>query len=88
MMSLKKAIKYGKEHRKEYRGAKSVDPSCRNHKGCDWCKGNRTYQSRKQMQKINEQLKEVKNNDNSIYSIKYINNSSMFNRNKFKCILL
>ena len=55
-MSLKKAIKYGKEHRKEYRGAKSVDPMCRNHKGCDWCKGNRTYQSRKQIQKTNEEI--------------------------------
>lgn len=55
-MSLDKAIKYRKEHRKEYRGAKSVDPSCRNHNGCDWCKGNRTYQSRKQIQKTNEEM--------------------------------
>ena len=60
MMSLKKAIKYKKEHRKQYRGAKSVDPSCRNHKGCDWCKGNRTYQSEKEKQRINELLKETK----------------------------
>ncbi len=59
-MSLTKAIKYGKEHRKEYTGAKSVAPSCRNHKGCDWCKGNRTYQSAKQKQKTDEMLKEMK----------------------------
>jgi hypothetical protein len=58
-MSLKKAIKYGKEHRKQYRGAKSVDPMCRNHNGCDWCKGNRTYQSVKQKQKTDEMLKEM-----------------------------
>ena len=63
-MSLNKAIKYGKEHRKEYDGAKSVAPSCRNHKGCKWCEDNRTYQSRKQIQKTNEQLKEVKNMNN------------------------
>ena len=36
-MSLDKAIKSGKEHRKEYRGAKSVDPSCRNHGSCLFC---------------------------------------------------
>ena len=33
-MTLDKAIESGKEHRKQYRGAKRVDPSCRNHGGC------------------------------------------------------
>ena len=33
-MSLDKAIKHGKEHRKPYRGAKAVDKSCRNHGSC------------------------------------------------------
>ena len=56
-MSLKKAIEHKKEHRKPYRGAKSIDPMCRNHKGCKWCEWNRTYQSRKQIQKTNEQLR-------------------------------
>lgn len=51
-MALDKAIKYGKEHRKPYgKGygnyAKSVDRSCRNHGGCSWCEGNRTYKYRK-----------------------------------------
>ena len=51
-MALDKAIKYGKEHRKPYgKGygnyAKSVDRSCRNHGGCSWCEGNRTYKFRK-----------------------------------------
>ena len=63
-MSLKKAIKYKKEHRKEYTGAKSVDPSCRNHKGCKWCEENRTYQSRKQKQKTDEILKLLRGEDN------------------------
>jgi len=31
MMSLDKAIKYGKEKRKKYYGAKAVDHTCRNH---------------------------------------------------------
>lgn len=53
-MALDKAIKYGKEHRKPYgKGygnyAKSVDRSCRNHGGCSWCQGNRTYKYRKRV---------------------------------------
>lgn len=40
-MALNKAIQYGKEHRKPYKGAKAVCKSCRNHGGCPWCEGNR-----------------------------------------------
>lgn len=46
-MSLDKAIKHGKEHRKPYRGAKAVDSTCRNHGSCPWCKGNRLYKRKK-----------------------------------------
>ena len=46
-MSLDKAIFYGKEKRKPYRGAKAVSKACRNHGSCRWCKGNRTYRFRK-----------------------------------------
>lgn len=63
-MSLKKAINHKKEHRKEYTGAKSVAPSCRNHKGCKWCEENRTYQSRKQKQKTDEILKLLRGEEN------------------------
>lgn len=42
-MSLDKAIKHGKEKRKEYNGSKAVDPSCRNHGNCVWCKRNRLH---------------------------------------------
>ena len=45
-MSLEKAIKSGKEHRKEYIGknyCKSVDKECRNHGSCPWCQGKRKY---------------------------------------------
>lgn len=46
-MSLDKAIRYGKEHRKPYRGAKAVDPSCRNHGTCPWCQGKVKYKRKK-----------------------------------------
>jgi len=40
---LDKAIKYGKEKRKPYRGAKAVDRSCRNHGDCPYCANNRKH---------------------------------------------
>lgn len=46
-MSLDKAIKHGKEHRKEYHGAKAVDPSCRNHGNCGWCQESRMHKHKK-----------------------------------------
>ena len=52
-MSLDKAIKHGKEKRKQYTGARAVDPSCRNHGNCDWCKENRLHASKVQ-QEIDE----------------------------------
>ncbi len=50
-MGLDKAIKAGKEHRKPYRRSKAFDRSCRNHKSCPWCRGNRTIQSRRAREK-------------------------------------
>lgn len=47
-MSLDKAIKHGKEHRKPYQKSKKIDRSCRNHGGCPWCEGNRLYQTKKE----------------------------------------
>lgn len=46
-MSFDKAIESGKEHRKQFKGAKSVSYSCRNHGECPWCRGNRLYGNRK-----------------------------------------
>lgn len=46
-MSLDKAIKHGKEHRKPYYKTKAIDPSCRNHGSCEVCKGNRLYKFKK-----------------------------------------
>lgn len=42
-MSMDKAIKSGKEHRKEYKGAKAIAKSCRNHGSCKWCEMNRKH---------------------------------------------
>lgn len=42
-MSLAKAIKHGKEHRKEHRGAARYVRSCRCNGGCDYCKSNRMH---------------------------------------------
>lgn len=57
-MSLDKAIKYGKEHRKEYRGAKAIDCSCRNHGSCAWCEANRRYQALKEETRTLDELDE------------------------------
>lgn len=54
---LDKAIEHGKENRKQYRGAKACDKTCRNHGSCVWCKNDRTYRSNKLDEKIKFDLK-------------------------------
>lgn len=58
-MSFVKAIKYGKEHRKEYHDSRAVDSTCRNHGTCPWCLGNRQHNSKKRESKLIEQLKDL-----------------------------
>lgn len=48
-MSMNKAIESGKEHRKQYRGCKAFDPSCRCHGECPWCRDNRMHRTEKRM---------------------------------------
>jgi hypothetical protein len=48
-MSMDKAIIHGKEHRKQYRGAKAVDKTCRNHGGCPHCELGRLHKYLRQM---------------------------------------
>jgi wyosine [tRNA(Phe)-imidazoG37] synthetase (radical SAM superfamily) len=55
---LDKAIRYGKEKRKPYRKSKSFDRTCRNHGSCSYCERNRTYQSRKEEERVEFILKE------------------------------
>lgn len=57
-MPLDKAIEHGKEHRKIYYGAKSIDRTCRNHGTCEYCKSSRLYKNNKRIDKMNEKLKE------------------------------
>lgn len=44
-MALDKAIKYGKEKRQEYRGAKAIDKTCRNHGSCPHCQNQVKYKN-------------------------------------------
>ena len=46
-MALDKAIKYGKEKRKIYRGAKAVDVTCRNGGSDEYAINNRMHSTRK-----------------------------------------
>ena len=55
-MSLSKAIKYNKEHRKPYHGSKAIDKTCRNHGGCPWCEENRMYKNIKRIQYMDSQM--------------------------------
>ena len=57
-MSLDKAIKSGKEHRKPYTCSKSFDHTCRNHGSCDWCKENRLIKSIRAKKKSAAKLKD------------------------------
>ena len=60
-MSLEEAIEHGKEKRKPYIGAKAIDYTCRNHGGCEWCKGNRTYKNDKKELGQKQELEEYEN---------------------------
>lgn len=57
-MSLDKAVEHHKEKRKPYRGAKAVDPACRNHADDDWAKDNRLHQRLKVEQTAFDKIKE------------------------------
>lgn len=57
-MSLDKAIEHGKEYRKEYRGSKAIDKTCRNHGGCEWCEENRKHKYLVKEVVMKERMKE------------------------------
>lgn len=50
-----------KDHREEYRGAKRVDSTCRNHGSCDWCRENRLHGNKKRELVCDEEEKEILN---------------------------
>lgn len=55
---LDKAIQYGKEKRKEYRGAKAIDSTCRNHGSCVYCQLGRTHKSKVKLDIMKEKYQE------------------------------
>lgn len=57
-MSLDKAIKHGKEKRKEYRGSARFDGSCRCGGSCSYCSGNRLFFDKKARAKVEGQVDE------------------------------
>jgi len=50
VMPLEKAIKHGKEHRKDYYRSQAFDHQCRPHGGCPFCYNSRMYQQRKALE--------------------------------------
>jgi hypothetical protein len=58
-MSLDKAIKNGKEKRKQYRRSKLIDHTCRNHGSCSWCEENRKYGNHKRDQSAKDKLEDL-----------------------------
>ena len=57
-MSLDKAIKYGKEKRKEYYDSRAICGSCRNHGTCERCKSDRLHQAIRIDEATRDALKE------------------------------
>ena len=64
-MGLEKGIKYGKENRIPYRGAKAVDKTCRNHGSDDWEKANRMFRANREKERTEMELEDyIKENLN------------------------
>lgn len=57
-MSLDRAIESGKEKRKQYRGVRAVDRTCRPGGNCPYCEGNRTYQDRRDREAADDAVRE------------------------------
>lgn len=62
-MSLDKAILHKREWRKQYRGSKAIDHTCRNHGTCEFCKGNRLYRDNREKEKLDYAIKETEGGD-------------------------
>lgn len=57
-MSFDKAIKYNKEHRKEYNDSRAFDRTCRCHGSCSYCERNRRYREFRLKEKTKYDIKE------------------------------
>ncbi len=50
-MGFEKAIKSGKERRKQYYDSRAFDGTCRNNRSCSYCRGNRMHKNVKRLLK-------------------------------------
>ena len=57
-MALDKAIEHGREQRRPYRGAKAVDPACRNHGSDEWAVDNRLHAARMNLDAVEDRIRE------------------------------
>lgn len=72
---LDKAIEHHKEHRKEYRGPKAFDRSCRNHGACPYCKDNRLFAFKKdKFEKSDSSLDDIAIEEETNYDEEFIEN--------------
>lgn len=53
---LDKAIKSGKEHRKQYFGIKAWDKACRSGGNCKRCQADRQHKNARRLLSVQEQL--------------------------------
>lgn len=60
-MSFDKAIRYNKEHRREYHDSRAFDRTCRCHGSCPYCERNRRYRELRLKEKEKYDIKEYKN---------------------------
>lgn len=56
-MSFDKYYPKRKDKRKQYRGAKSFDRSCRNHGNCSYCMSNRQHNNKKKLEEAKSKEK-------------------------------
>lgn len=64
-MFKEKYFNKDKENRKPYRGAKAVDKSCHNHGSDNWSIQDRLYQSLKNIERTDHDLKDLRNYTNA-----------------------
>lgn len=60
-MTFDKAIRHGKVKRRQYRGSKSFDRSCRNHGSCGYCRGDRLHGRKIAERSADEQIRDSRN---------------------------
>lgn len=55
----------GKDKRRQYRGAKAIDRTCRNHGSCLHCKGNRLHNASKKKAMAEQSIRDYYYEENN-----------------------